>query len=127
MNGYLVDSPLARRGARVREGVGMLTGKMVRVRYARDRIVPHYIDVTDPAWLETAERLLEMFRGREGKTRGELEDEQREAFGDDPGQLVHQGLAKLLEDRCEFAVSSARPPEELRAAAFGAAARRRKE
>ena len=22
----------------------MLTGKMVRVRYARDRIVPHYLD-----------------------------------------------------------------------------------
>jgi predicted nuclease of restriction endonuclease-like RecB superfamily len=105
----------------------MLTGNMVRVRYARDRIVPRYIDVTDCTWLETAERLLEMFRGREGKTRGELEDEQREAFGDDPGQSVHQGLAKLLEDRCEFAVSSALPPEDLRAAAFRAAARRRKE
>ena len=25
----------------------MLTGKMVRVRYARDRIIPHYIDTTD--------------------------------------------------------------------------------
>ena len=105
----------------------MLTGKMVRVRYARDRIVPHYINTADPSWLETAERMLEMFRGREGRTRGELEDEQREAFGDDPGQLVHQGLAKLLEDRCEFEVDSASPPEQLRAAAFRAAARRRKE
>ena len=105
----------------------MLTGKMVRVRYARDRIIPHYIKTDDPAWLETAERLLELFRGQDGKTRGELEDEQREAFGDDPGQLVHQGLAKLLEDRCEFEVSSAHPPEQLRAAVFRAAARRRKE
>ena len=105
----------------------MLTGKMVRVRYARDRIVPHYLDAADPAWQETAERLLELFRGQEGKTRGELEDEQREATGDDPGQLVHQGLAKLLEDRCEFEVAAARPPEELRAAVFAAAARRRKE
>ena len=105
----------------------MLTGKMVRVRYARDRIIPHYIKTDDPAWLETAERLLELFRGQDGKTRGELEDGQREAFGDDPGQLVHQGLAKLLEDRCEFAVESAHPPEQLRAAVFRAAARRRKE
>jgi uncharacterized protein len=105
----------------------MLTGKMLRVRYARDRIIPHYINTQDSLWLETAERMLEMFRGREGRTRGELEDEQREAFGDDPGQLVHQGLAKLLEDRCEFEVSSACPPERLRAAAFAAAARRRKE
>ena len=105
----------------------MLTGKMVRVRYARDRIIPHYIKTADPAWLETAERLLELFRGQEGKTRGELEDGQREAFGDDPGQLVHQGLAKLLEDRCEFEVSSAHPPEQVRAAVFRAAARRRTE
>lgn len=105
----------------------MLTGKMVRVRYARDRIIPHYIKTDDPAWLETAERLLELFRGREGVTRGELDDGQREAFGDDPGQLVHQGLAKLLEDRCEFEVSSAHPPEQVRAAVFRAAARRRTE
>jgi uncharacterized protein len=105
----------------------MLTGKMVRVRYARDRIVPHYIDAADVAWVETAERLLELFRGQEGKTRGQLEDDQREAFGDDPGQLVHQGLVKLLADRCEFEVSSDHPPEQLRAAVFRAATRRRKE
>jgi predicted nuclease of restriction endonuclease-like RecB superfamily len=105
----------------------MLTGKMVRVRYARDRIIPHYIKTDDPAWMETAERLLELFRGQDGKTRGELDDGQREAFGDDPGQLVHQGLAKLLEDRCEFEVASDHPPEQLRAAVFRAAARRRKD
>ncbi len=104
----------------------MLTGKMVRVRYARDRIVPHYIDTSDLTWVETAERLLELFRSQEGKTRGQLEDEQREAFGDDPGQLVHQGLVKLLADRCEFEVSSDHPPEKLRAAVFRAATRRRK-
>jgi predicted nuclease of restriction endonuclease-like RecB superfamily len=103
----------------------MLTGKLVRVRYARDRIVPHYLDPADAAWLEVAERLLELFRGQDGRTRGELEDDQREAFGDDPGQLVHQGLAKLLEDRCEFEVVSGHPPEELRAAVFRAAARQR--
>ena len=92
----------------------MLTGKMVRVRYARDRIVPHYLNTADPGWLEVAERLLELFRGQEGRTRGELEEDQREAFGDDPGQLVHQGLVKLLEDRCDFETVSGHPPEELR-------------
>src|SRR5689334_20416417 len=104
----------------------MLTGNMVRVRYARERIVPHYLDVNDPVWRETSERLLELFRGREGRTRGELEDERREAFGDDPGQLVHQGLMKLLEDRCEFEVASEHPPERLREAVFRAAAEERK-
>jgi predicted nuclease of restriction endonuclease-like RecB superfamily len=96
----------------------MLTGKMVRVRYARDRIIPHYLDVRDPAWVEMAERLIELFRGQEGKTRGELEEDLAEAFGDDPGQLVPQGLAKLLEDRCDFEVVSGHPPEKIRAAVF---------
>jgi predicted nuclease of restriction endonuclease-like RecB superfamily len=99
----------------------MLTGKMVRVRYARDRIIPHYLDVRDPAWLEVVERLLELFRGQEGKTRGELEQDLADTFGDDPGQLVHQGLAKLLEDRCDFEVVSGHPPEQIRAAVFRAA------
>src|SRR3954466_6433278 len=100
----------------------MLTGKMVRVRFARDRILPCYLDAGDPAWREVAERLLGLFRGQEGRTRGELEDERREAFGDDPGQLVHQGLAKLLEDRCEFEVVSGHPPEKIRELVFRAAA-----
>ncbi len=104
----------------------MLTGKMVRVRYARDRIVPHYLDTEDASWQEVAERLLEIFRGQDGHTRGELEDDQREAFGDDPSQLVHQGLAKLLEDRCEFETVSGYPPEELRPAVFRAAAEARR-
>jgi predicted nuclease of restriction endonuclease-like RecB superfamily len=105
----------------------MLTGKMVRVRFARDRVLPYYLDVHDATWREVAERLLELFRGKEGRTRGELEEDQREAFGDDPGQLVHQGLGKLLEDRCEFEVVSGHPPEDIRAAVFRAAAAHRAE
>jgi predicted nuclease of restriction endonuclease-like RecB superfamily len=104
----------------------MLTGKMVRVRYARDRIVPYYLDVDDENWRLVAEQMLELFRNQDGHTRGELEDDLREAFGDDPSQLVHQGLAKLLEDRCQFETVSGHPPEKLRAAAFRAAAEQRK-
>jgi predicted nuclease of restriction endonuclease-like RecB superfamily len=103
----------------------MLIGKMVRVRYARDRIVPHYLNVRDALWLEVAERLLELFRGQEGRTRGELEEDQQELFGDDPGQLVHQGLAKLLEDRCEFEVVSGHPPDQLREEVYRAATEER--
>ncbi len=103
----------------------MLTGKMVAVRYARDRILPRYIDVNDPGWREVAERLLALFRGQEGRTRGELEEEQSELFGEGPSQIIHQGLAKLLEDRCEFEVVSGHPPEEIRAAVFRTAARHR--
>jgi predicted nuclease of restriction endonuclease-like RecB superfamily len=105
----------------------MLVSKQVRVRYARDRIIPHYLDVEDPSWLEVAERLIELFRGAERRTRGELEQDLEEAFGDDPTQLVPQGLAKLLEDRCEFAVDSAHSPEDLREAVFRAAAAQRQQ
>ncbi|MBV9124288.1 MAG: DUF790 family protein [Planctomycetes bacterium] len=105
----------------------MLTGKLVRVRYARQRIVPTYLDAADPTWLEVAERLRELFRSQEGRTRGDLEEDLKETFGSDPSQLVHQGLAKLLEDRCEFEVISGHPPEQLREAVFLAAACHRKE
>jgi predicted nuclease of restriction endonuclease-like RecB superfamily len=100
----------------------MLTGTMVRVRFARDRVLPHYLNTADPSWREVAERLLELFRGQDGRTRGELEEERREVFGDDPGQLVHQGLVKLLEDRCEFETVAGHPPEELRDLVFRQAA-----
>src|SRR5262249_44660391 len=103
----------------------MLTSKLVRVRYVRDRIIPNYVKTSDPVWLDVAERLLEMFRAQDGRTRGELEEELKEAFESGPGQLVHQGLAKLLEDRCEFEVVSGHPPEKLREAVFHASARHR--
>ncbi len=105
----------------------MLTGKMVRVRYARDRILPCFLDTADPAWLEVAGRMLEIFRAPAGRTRGEMEQELQEAFGDEARQLVHQGLAKLLEDRCDFEVAGAHPPAPLRAAVFAAAARARRQ
>jgi predicted nuclease of restriction endonuclease-like RecB superfamily len=105
----------------------MLTGNLVRVRYARQRIIPAYIDAADPGWLASAERLLELFRGQAGRTRGELEDDLADTFGDQGGQLIYRGLAKLLEDRCDFEVVSGHPPERLREAVFLAAAQHRRE
>jgi len=103
----------------------MLSGRMVRVRHARNRVIPIFIDVAEKEWHSVAERLLELFRSLSGCSRGELEEEIAEAIGDNPTQLVHQGLAKLLEDRCEFDVESSHPPEELREKAFRAAALQR--
>ncbi|MBO0697893.1 MAG: DUF790 family protein [Zavarzinella sp.] len=105
----------------------MLTGKLVRVRYARNRLVPAYLDVTDREWREVSAHLLEVYRTLSGKTRGEAEEEIRETFGDNPTQLVHQGLAKLLEDRCEFEVDAEDVPAELREKVFLAAAAMRRE
>lgn len=103
----------------------MLTGNQVRVRFARDQVVPIYLDTEDANWRDAAGRLLELFRGQEGRTRGELETDLTDAIGNDPGQLVFRGLGKLLEDRCEFEVVSGLPPEEVREAVFTRAARHR--
>src|SRR5262245_42157715 len=100
----------------------MLTGSLVRVRYARQRIVPVYAAVFDAANLALAEQLLHVFRGQDGRTRGELHDDLDATFGDAPGPFLQQGLAKLLEDRCEFEVVSGHPPEKLRERTFRAAA-----
>jgi len=103
----------------------MLTGKQVRVRFARDHIVPQYLDVRDPEWLGVAEELLGVFRTKSGIARGQLEAEIDELFGDLPQPLIHNGLAKLLEDRCEFEVEAPLPPDQVREAVFAAAAKKR--
>lgn len=103
----------------------MLTGNLLRVRLMRNRVAPQYLDSLDAGWLAVAERLLEMFRGREGRTRGGLEEDVKESFGAAQQQQVYQGLAKLLEDRCEFEVIAGLPPEQIREAVFTSAAQRR--
>src|ERR1043166_9118595 len=103
----------------------MLTSKQVRVRFARDKITPQYLKPDDQLWLDWAETLLTMFCGAIGRTRGELEDELDEAFAAVPQALVPQGLAKLLEDRCDFETQADHPPEAVREAVFLAAAKRR--
>jgi predicted nuclease of restriction endonuclease-like RecB superfamily len=103
----------------------MLTSSLVRVRFSRNRIIPAYIDPAEARWQLAAQQLLALFRGQEGHTRGELEADVDEAFGGDATQLVHRGLAKLLEDRCEFEVVSGQPPERIREVVFRLAARER--
>jgi predicted nuclease of restriction endonuclease-like RecB superfamily len=105
----------------------MLTGKQVSVRFARDRIIPRYVDVDDPDLIAISEELLQIFRSRQGQSRGKLEEDVAETIGDDPDQLLYQGLAKLLEDRSEFEVVSTFPPEELRERVFAAAAAGRRD
>ncbi|MSU76768.1 MAG: DUF790 family protein [Gemmataceae bacterium] len=103
----------------------MLTGKQVRVKFARDYIIPHYIDAHDANWLGVADQLLTIFRARQGISRGELETEIDELFGSLSQPQIHQGIAKLLEDRCEFEMQASLVPEEVRAALFTASAKKR--
>jgi predicted nuclease of restriction endonuclease-like RecB superfamily len=100
----------------------VLTGKLVRVRNQKNRIVPVWLDSSSDQWRQAAEDLLAIFRSHGGHSRAEVEEEVEEAFGDSPAQLVYRGLAKLLEDRCEFEVEASLPPEQIREAVFRASA-----
>lgn len=77
-----------------------------------------YIDAHNRDWLSAAEQLLFAYRDATGRTRGELEEQLADLVGDGPGQLIHQGLVKLLEDRCDFEVAADVPPDQVREAVF---------
>lgn len=104
----------------------MLTGNLVRVRTAKQRVVPLYLNPESAPWLEVAESLLMIFREGEGTTRGEIEDEIDELVGEGLATLAHRGLAKVLEDRAEFEVVADVAPDVLRDKVFTAAAAHRK-
>jgi predicted nuclease of restriction endonuclease-like RecB superfamily len=105
----------------------MLTGKLVRVRHARNKLVPLYVDASDSGLQALAEQLLLAYRASSGRTRGEIADELSDLIPEGPRGLLPAGLAKLLEDRCEFEVAADHPPDVLREAAFKAAAIHRSE
>ena len=48
----------------------MLTGNLVRVRFAKNKLVPQYLDPANRGWLGLAEQLLVAFRAAPGHTRG---------------------------------------------------------
>ncbi len=104
----------------------MLGGNLVRVRSAKGRIIPLYLDRLSREWLEVAETLLLIFRSATGGTRGEIQAEIEEVIGGEAATLVHRGLAKILEDRAEFEVVAEVSPEILREKVFRGAAEQRR-
>jgi predicted nuclease of restriction endonuclease-like RecB superfamily len=105
----------------------MLTGKLVRVRHARNQLIPLYVDSSDTGLLALAEQMLLVYRNAAGRTRGDIAEELADLIPEGPRGLLPAGLAKLLEDRCEFEVAADYPPGDLREAVFKAAAVRRTE
>lgn len=104
----------------------MLTGNLVLVRTAKNRVIPRYLNREAQQWLEVAESLRLVFQDGVGMTRAEIEDEIDAVIGGEAATLVHKGLAKVLEDRAEFEVVADVPPEQLRAKVFEAAAAQRR-
>ncbi|MBN9119015.1 MAG: DUF790 family protein [Planctomycetes bacterium] len=105
----------------------MLTGKLVRVRHAKNKLIPQYVKPNDEALLALAEQLLLAYRNAPGRTRGEIDEDLHDLIPEGPRGLLPAGLAKLLEDRCEFEVAADHPPDVLREAVFTAATTARAE
>lgn len=100
----------------------MLTSDLIRVRFRKGQIHPPYVDEQDRDCLGVAETLIRVFEGHVGGTRQELEEELKDAAAGGTDFLFQRGLAKLLQDRCEFASASPVDPAELRRLAFEGAA-----
>lgn len=103
----------------------MLTGKLLRVKFHRHTVRPIWLDVHDPRWLAVAEDLIDLYRSARLRTRGEVENEVQEIIEANSAALVVQGLARLLDGRCEYETIADHPPEVIREAVFQAAANQR--
>jgi predicted nuclease of restriction endonuclease-like RecB superfamily len=99
----------------------MLTGKLVRVKHAKNKLVPLYVTPTEEGLLALAEQIIFAYRNAPGRTRGEIDEDLHDYIPEGPRGLLPAGLAKLCEDRCEFEVSADHPPDALREAVFKAA------
>lgn len=80
----------------------MLTADLARSRVRDGEVRPLFIDISDERYRETAATLIELFEDHLGEPKGELEDAIDELTVADTDYKIVRGLAKLLEDECEF-------------------------
>ena len=97
----------------------MLTADLVRARRRGDELVLVKLDAEGRARaLAIAEAILGEARAHVGRTREEL-DEAVAAVGVEPrDERLKAGLAKLVDDRCDFAIDETVEAAELRSALF---------
>lgn len=104
----------------------MLTGDLLRARVVQKKIHPSFIKIDEPKHVDRAEQLLDLYRLalESGWTRGQIDDAATEIEGTDTDIKLVRGIAKVLQDRAEFAVQSPLEPPALRRRVFLAAAKR---
>lgn len=96
----------------------MLTADLARSRTTDNEVQPLFIDPAEGRYQETAQELIELFETHLGEPKGELEDAIDELTVADTDYKIVRGLAKLLEDECEFEVVAAASPREIRRRLF---------
>jgi len=96
----------------------MLTADLARSRTDGDTVTPLFVDPADERYKQTAAELIEIFTDHLGEPKGELEATIDELTIADTDYKIVQGLAKLLEDECEFDVVAPVDPQEIRRRLF---------
>ncbi|MEZ5425063.1 MAG: DUF790 family protein [Pyrinomonadaceae bacterium] len=96
----------------------MLTSDLA-INYRRgDQVFPRFINPDGKDYLTDAANLIEIFEDFLGFKRGALEAELEEYVGTGTNYRILRGFIKLLDDRCEFEVSSPADPIEIRQKVF---------
>ncbi len=80
----------------------MLGLELVRFRQRSGKIIPLYIDITDPELISISQNLIALYEEYKGRTREELQDALKPLMNEGKDILVYRGLCKLLEDLCCF-------------------------
>jgi predicted nuclease of restriction endonuclease-like RecB superfamily len=98
----------------------MLTAGLIRVRTHKKTITPSYLKGDTPKTVELARELIELYvrAVAQSWTREELEGAVKEISGDRTDHKTIKGVARVIEDTCEFSTESEIPPVELRAKLF---------
>jgi len=99
----------------------VLTADLARSRRSDGQIRPAFIDPNEQRYRETAAELIDIFEDHLGEPKGDLEDTIDELTITDTDYKIVQGLAKLLQDECEFEVYAPVEPREIRQELFAVA------
>jgi len=96
----------------------VLTANLARSRTRDGTIHPLFIDPDDERYRETAAELIRIFEEHLGEPKGEVEETIDQLTIADTDYKIVQGLAKLLQDECEFETVAAVAPREIRQQLF---------
>jgi len=96
----------------------VLTADLARSRTRDETIQPLFIDPDDERYRETAAELIRIFEEHLGEPKGEVEETIDQLTIADTDYKIVQGLAKLLQDECEFETVAAVAPREIRQQLF---------
>lgn len=100
----------------------MLTADLIRPVVRSGVLTVRYLDTENTELLSAAEQLIDLWTRHVGKPRATLDEAMEELVGDETRFLVLRGLAKLLDDRAQWAMAAAVDPATARQAVFEAAA-----